>query len=109
MSEKQNDILAEFAAFLNERSKKDKGDADEIEYVEVFDGSGRGARVPAWRAHNYLESLGIDVSGCESDASPNDSDSDSDDDDNDVHLTKPPVGRQSRHVTDRLTNDNGGA
>lgn len=106
MSGKNDDILSEFAEFLNQRSRKDKGNEEGIEYVEVFDANGRGARVPAWRAKEYLESLGIDVSGCGSDDADDSANDDDDSDDNDVRISRPPVGRQSRHVADRLANSN---
>lgn len=89
------DILAEFQQFLEMKRAKAAKNDDDTEMVEIWKGD-TGARVPAYRARDFLAELGCDVSDFDDD----DTD-ESDDNDSDAGgmPQRRSHGPQSRHVT----------
>lgn len=62
MADKQDDILSQFAEFLDAKKQADQEKADSEDYdVEIWDEKGRGARVRRSHARPFLQSLGIDL------------------------------------------------
>lgn len=62
MADDNSGLMAEFEEFLNaKREKEAQSAADEDYDVEIWDESGRGARVRRSHAKPFLQSLGIDL------------------------------------------------
>jgi hypothetical protein len=57
-----DDLMKEFAEFLETKRAKEKEDADSEDFdVEIWDEKGRGVRTRRSHAKPFLNSLGIDV------------------------------------------------
>ena len=72
MADDNSGLMAEFEEFLNaKRAKEQETQSDEDYDVEIWDESGKGARVRRSHAKPFLQSLGIDLDP-ESDGSDDD-------------------------------------
>jgi hypothetical protein len=62
MADKQDDILSQFAEFLEAKNKADQEQADSEDYeVEIWNEKGQGARIKRSHAKPFLQTLGIDI------------------------------------------------
>jgi hypothetical protein len=61
-TENNDDLMAEFAEFLEAKRAKEKESADAEDFeIEIWDEKGRGVRTRRSHAKPFLNSLGIDV------------------------------------------------
>ena len=98
VAEKQEDILSQFAEFLEAKKQADaEKDASEDFEVEIWDEKGRGVRTRRSHAKPFLQSLGIDV---DSDDGGTDDDKDGDDKSGNTSKTsRKTTGKQSTNAT----------
>lgn len=62
MADNSDDLMAQFQEFLNAKAEKEKEDAANDDYdVEIWDETGKGARVKRSHAKPFLQTLGIDL------------------------------------------------
>lgn len=62
MADDNSGLMAEFEEFLNAKRERESQSQNEEDYeIEIWDESGKGARVRRSHAKPFLQSLGIDI------------------------------------------------
>lgn len=98
MAEKKEDILSQFAEFLEAKKQSDDEAAQSEDFeVEIWDEKGRGVRTRRSHAKPFLQSLGIDVDN--DDDGEGDSDNSDDKGGNSSKTVRKSSGKQSANAT----------